>query len=639
MNTVNMFGKAYNTIGSSDSNFIIKTKGDLKVQWGGKYIDIIKNGKIVSAKTDIFKEVDSEEEINTNGIYLVNSEQIWVSVEGCKINLSESLSGNVYVSFMNEQPEITSNQKYQALRNIGFFYDTLEQAKQSNITKGIIYVENEHLLYYINNGIITQYVGNSSEQNNKFKELFINSLHIFPDFAQMIFDSDMSIVFKVKMLPVVTINKESVNLNATVNINGDIIGNSFKLYTKNGLSYLEVDNIISKSENIKYTPELSKTWIYFDNIINAISISESKIITCNTLYKNSYKNGDSIYLQLDNSAELIYQNSQYTLSHPVPVDVIIKIKEQLVTIPKGTVRLDFEQGSNDFEIIQGKEYIKQNSFKNKLLLHKYIVSNVTETSFDITLVVEDNTFINRCQNIFTCLANDPILTIDSELKFFEKGKNRTILGNIQNIEQLQQCPVEKEELNYGLFSENFISLNSQHYDTTFKKLCNYPKYDNTIELPQNLNDTQYDSVVPNLSWVKQLINALLPVGSIIMYNGVEIPEGWAICDGQNGTPDLIGKFVKAGRVSEDIPRTDIGLDNQITITQDNLPNHTHTLNTSSIQVVTEVPNTIKQEVLQFKTSQAPILEEKPIETYQTFTNQPIKIEPRAYSLIFIIKLK
>jgi hypothetical protein len=26
-----MFGKTYNTVGSSDSNFIIKTKGDLKI--------------------------------------------------------------------------------------------------------------------------------------------------------------------------------------------------------------------------------------------------------------------------------------------------------------------------------------------------------------------------------------------------------------------------------------------------------------------------------------------------------------------------------------------------------------------------------------------------------------------------------
>ena len=45
-NKVNMFGKVYTTIGSSDSNFIIKTKGDLKIQWGNKFIDLIKDGNI-----------------------------------------------------------------------------------------------------------------------------------------------------------------------------------------------------------------------------------------------------------------------------------------------------------------------------------------------------------------------------------------------------------------------------------------------------------------------------------------------------------------------------------------------------------------------------------------------------------------
>lgn len=39
----------------------------------------------------------------------------------------------------------------------------------------------------------------------------------------------------------------------------------------------------------------------------------------------------------------------------------------------------------------------------------------------------------------------------------------------------------------------------------------------------------------------------LPVGSIIMYNGLaaDIPEGWHICDGTNGTPNLKDKFIKA----------------------------------------------------------------------------------------------
>jgi hypothetical protein len=66
-----MFGKTYNTIGSTDSNFIIKTKGDLKVQWGNKFIDVIKNGKIASSGGSFIKLVQSEEEISGTGIFVV----------------------------------------------------------------------------------------------------------------------------------------------------------------------------------------------------------------------------------------------------------------------------------------------------------------------------------------------------------------------------------------------------------------------------------------------------------------------------------------------------------------------------------------------------------------------------------------
>ena len=39
-----------------------------------------------------------------------------------------------------------------------------------------------------------------------------------------------------------------------------------------------------------------------------------------------------------------------------------------------------------------------------------------------------------------------------------------------------------------------------------------------------------------------------------MYNGLssEIPEGWHICDGTEGTPNLIGKFIKASKTSGEI---------------------------------------------------------------------------------------
>jgi len=37
----------------------------------------------------------------------------------------------------------------------------------------------------------------------------------------------------------------------------------------------------------------------------------------------------------------------------------------------------------------------------------------------------------------------------------------------------------------------------------------------------------------------------IPVGGIIMWSGTTIPTGWALCNGNNGTPDLRNKFIVA----------------------------------------------------------------------------------------------
>lgn len=36
----------------------------------------------------------------------------------------------------------------------------------------------------------------------------------------------------------------------------------------------------------------------------------------------------------------------------------------------------------------------------------------------------------------------------------------------------------------------------------------------------------------------------LPIGTIIAWENAAIPSGWAVCDGQNGRPNLIDKFVR-----------------------------------------------------------------------------------------------
>jgi microcystin-dependent protein len=79
---------------------------------------------------------------------------------------------------------------------------------------------------------------------------------------------------------------------------------------------------------------------------------------------------------------------------------------------------------------------------------------------------------------------------------------------------------------------------------------------------------------------------LIPPGTIVMWVGSEVPYGWALCNGQNGTPNLIDKFIKGGKYPRPlIPSSSPGSlvagytggNKMITLTQDNLPSHKHSL--------------------------------------------------------------
>ncbi len=65
-------------------------------------------------------------------------------------------------------------------------------------------------------------------------------------------------------------------------------------------------------------------------------------------------------------------------------------------------------------------------------------------------------------------------------------------------------------------------------------------------------------------------------GMIIAFKGTAIPNGWALCDGSNGTPNLIGKFIRGG--STFTVGTTGGSDT-VTLSSSNLPSHSHTSGT------------------------------------------------------------
>lgn len=71
----------------------------------------------------------------------------------------------------------------------------------------------------------------------------------------------------------------------------------------------------------------------------------------------------------------------------------------------------------------------------------------------------------------------------------------------------------------------------------------------------------------------------IPSGGIIMWSGAinDIPDGWVLCDGTDGTPDLQDRFV-AGAGAKYSP-DDTGGEEQHTLTVDEMPSHTHDIAT------------------------------------------------------------
>jgi hypothetical protein len=59
------------------------------------------------------------------------------------------------------------------------------------------------------------------------------------------------------------------------------------------------------------------------------------------------------------------------------------------------------------------------------------------------------------------------------------------------------------------------------------------------------------------AYVNSLIATALPAGAIILWSGASaaVPAGWALCNGQNGTPNLLNRFVVAAGGSYSVGAT------------------------------------------------------------------------------------
>lgn len=79
--------------------------------------------------------------------------------------------------------------------------------------------------------------------------------------------------------------------------------------------------------------------------------------------------------------------------------------------------------------------------------------------------------------------------------------------------------------------------------------------------------------------INGVTNAQVPSGLIAMWSGAvaNIPDGWVLCDGNNGTPNLVGRFVRGADGDAPSPVAVGGAAgaNTVTLAEGNLPAHAH----------------------------------------------------------------
>lgn len=629
----NMFGKTYNTIGSTDSNFIIKTKGDLKVQWGGKFIDIIKNGKIASSSTNILKTASSSDDISDNGIYLIPTEEgneVWISIDGTKVNLAGEV-GTTYVSFLAEQKEVTTDQKYTALTNAGFYYETLEEAQQAGIKAGIIFVIEENKLYLAKEGQLSEYIALSSntgnDKNTYFDEITIKDLKIYNDGSNMTISSP-SLQFKINEQLAISLDTQlrsylsiAMQTGTFIQSNNATSTSGYRLYVKDGKSILEVDSLVWRDKGQVLGTRLDDVIVYslHSNVIQSAYSNENNV-TCTLRYPNSFPSQGKVFVIAPLSIQVNVDYEQEDTNIEVIADIRDIVATQDIKIQvlyvadgvEGTMQLTIPTGDSaatsnlsgisnfgidGFTIISGPSNINGQDVYGKGQLVECDIVNIDSQEITISMNSSiSNLFLTNCEGSFIYLANAPLIKIiQNTIDILDRSKTivdedtleerpddtiHTRIGvvNEEDFDSLKECPEEQEEVGVGIYSDNFIGLNSKLYDVIFKKRCNFPRYDENIEIPEDFSDQKYNAIVPNINWIRELLKLSVPSGTIAMFNGkAELPEGWAICDGTNGTPNLVGKFIKAVASADEVGDNDSILDenNELILSQDYLPKHSH----------------------------------------------------------------
>ncbi len=613
-----LFGKNYQEAGSSSSPLLLRSNGEIKLQWGNKFIDLIKNGKINSESKDYIFTADTSDEIKANGIYLVTEDNsIWINVNDTKTQLS--ITDTTYVSFLTEQ-KTTSEQKQQALTNLGLIYENMDALNKAGLITGLAYVVESSKLYLIKDKTITEYqVTSTLPTSGKFDDLTISNLTIKNntiDSNQLSFTIGKTQYLQLKNSQVVC----SVPFLLDTIQSSNYIYNSsgFSLQYKQGKSSLDVDSINWRNIESEL-PKNQKEYIEY-TIIGEYNIvtSASQVSLDNTTYNyqfnlkypNTLRVNDFIEAEINTTynvylikeeikevkqekevetetgtetiTEVINQTWFY-LNKNLPEGFILK-----VVLNDNSIAYYGSEATNEILKLESSNNIESKHVVSAQLVTKkeeatYIPS--TKYFVDVTTSQKHSNKPLECKIVE---INDKYITVqplDQEagsdiiassqfkiyqarisqfiqgegylaLRKWDSENNKYVYHTIMGTYKESDFGISDDTSNkFGLYSDDIkvtgISLSGAQFSgklPSFTEVKPDKIADNEFPTMEIVNDkikkAVDDAGDTNLALVNK--NAL-PKGSIIMFNNADkIPDKWQICDGTNGTPNLIDKFIKAG---------------------------------------------------------------------------------------------
>lgn len=588
-----LFGKNYQEAGSSSSPLLLRSNGEIKLQWGNKFIDLVKNGKINSEAKDCIFTVDTSDEIKANGIYLVTEDSsIWINVEGTKAKLGDN--DTTYVSFLTEQ-KTTPEQKQQALTNLGLIYENIDALNKANLITGLAYVVESNKLYLIQNKVVSEYqVAAALPTSGKFEDLTISNLTISNLTIKNDTINSSQLILTINNIPYLQLNDNVLCsvpflVDKLQSIDYSYNKSGFALYQDKGKSILDVDSINWRNIDSEL-PKNQKAYSTYTilgsfNIVTGVTDESSET---ESLYKLQLKYPNTISLKLSNYilAELETTYNIFLLTTKVQVQDDISYNQIVLDkyIPEThQLYVKFSDSStklysrNDAKLFDINLTVAEAYLYNNGIDTKYIVDIDSAQKHDIIPLefeirkIDKYYIIIKLQN--TLLASD--LLNSNQLKIYQARVPQFIQG--EGFLALRKWDSENNKYVYhtiiGTYKESEFGIS----DDTSNKFGFYSddvkvtgislsgaKFSGQLpSFAETKPDTIANNQFPTMEIVNEkikkavddasdtnlaLINkSALPKGSIIMFNNAnKIPDEWQICDGTNGTPNLIDKFIKAG---------------------------------------------------------------------------------------------